>query len=192
MLSFLLLIQDAPFVKRPIDDALILRIAEGDMDALHRLYDGVRGNVYGFALSITKNTHDADDVLQETFLKVYANAGEYKPQGKPMAWIFTIARHLALDKQRANTRTQMLDDTRPETVDLHAMADVEDRLLLEELFRLLSDEERQILLLHAVNGMKHREIAVVLEQPLGTVLSKYHRAVKRLKEAIKEEMSHDE
>lgn len=186
----IILQSDVSTVERPIDDALIRRIADGDMDALRTLYDHVRGGVFGLALSIVKNTHDADDILQETFLKIYAHAGEYKPQGKPLAWVFTIARHLALDKLRQSSRTQPLDSGL--AVDGQAITDADDRLLLEALLGTLPDEEKQILILHAVSGMKHREIAGVLGLPLGTVLSKYHRAVKRLKSIVKEETDYDE
>ncbi len=179
-----------PTVERPIDDALINRIAHGDMEALHTLYDCVRGTVYGFALSIVKNTHDADDILQETILKVYANAKNYHPQGKPLGWIFTITRNLAMDKLRQHRHTTPTDDLSL-AIDLHAVADADDRILLQELLATLSDKERQILILHTVNGIKHREIAAVLGLPLGTVLSKYHRAVKRLKNTVKEEMDDD-
>ena len=176
----------APTVERSLDDAIISRIAHGDMDALHTLYDCVRGAVYGFALSIVKNTHDADDVLQETILKVYANA-----QGKPLGWIFTIARNLAMDKLRQERHSAPTDEL-SFAVDLHAVADTDDRILLQELLATLTDEERQILILHTVGGIKHREIAAVLGLPIGTVLSRYHRAVKRLKNAVKEEMNDDE
>ncbi|MBQ4613243.1 MAG: RNA polymerase sigma factor [Clostridia bacterium] len=180
---------DAPCAEAPVVDALIRRIGNGDMDAFRSLYDRVHGNVFGFALSIVKNPHDAEDVLQETFLKIYANAAAYRPQGKPLAWVFRIARNIALDKQRRGDRVLPLDERR--TAAQYTVEDADDRLLIKTLLTKLTDEERQILILHAVSGIKHREIAAVLGLPVGTVLSKYHRAVKRLKIAIEEEMDHD-
>ena len=64
--------------------------------------------------------------------------------------------------------------------------DQEDRMMLQFLLGILSDEERQIVILHAVSGMKHREIAALLDRGLSTVLSKYNRAIKKLRKAIKE------
>ena len=177
-------------VDEPIDNLLIQRIAGDDMDALRTLYNGIRGAVYGFALSIVKNTHDAEDVLQETILKVYASAGSYRPQGKPLAWIFTIARNLATDKVRQECRTTPTDDLSL-CVDLDAVTDTDDRIWLQELLATLTAEEQQILILHAISGIKHREIAAVLDLPIGTVLSKYHRAVKQLKITVKEEMANE-
>ena len=176
-------------VKRPIDEGWISCIAAGDMDALRDLYDAVSGHIYGFALSLVRDPHDAEDVLQETFLRICRSAADYRPQGKPLAWIFTIVRRLALDKQRQQARTLPVEEVAVEVTDV---ADSDDRLLLHSLLNRLSDEDRQILILHAVVGLKHREIAVVMGMPLGTVLSRYRRALDRLKTIVKEEELHDQ
>ena len=177
-------------VKRPIDEAWISQIAAGDMDALRCLYAAVGNQVYGFALSLVRHPQDAEDVLQETFVRIHACAGQYCPQGKPLAWIFTIARHLALDKQRRQTRLQSVPEVE-ETVDLNDIAAADHRLLLNSLLNHLSEEDRQIVILHAVVGMKHREIATVMGWPLNTVLSRYRRALHRLQSIVKEESLHD-
>ena len=72
-------------------------------------------------------------------------------------------------------------------MDFSSVENAEQRVLVEMLFKHLTDEEKQILVLHAVSGMKYREIASFMDIPLNTVLSKYHRAVKKLKERITEE-----
>ena len=173
--------------KRPIDDQLIARIADGDREALHALYDSASNAIYSYALSITKNTHDAEDVLGETIIKVFERAPEYVPHGKPMAWIFTICRNLSLDKHRQRARFAEFDETHPDSIDFSSVADAENRMLIETVFKILSDEEKQILMLYASRGLKHREIAQHLCLPLPTVLSKYHRAIKKLKKELKEE-----
>ena len=66
------------------------------------------------------------------------------------------------------------------------LVDQEDRMVLGALLGILSDEERQIVVLHAMTGFKHREIAQLLDLRLPTVLSKYNRAVKKLRGALKE------
>lgn len=68
----------------------IAAMAQGDMQALCRLYERTRTAVYGFALSILKKPADAEDVLQDTYIRLFHAAGRYVPQGKPMAFIFTI------------------------------------------------------------------------------------------------------
>ena len=79
---------------RPPDDALILRIARGDTAALETLYRQTSASIYGFALSILRDPTAAEDVMQDTYLTVWTKAGSYVPQGKPLAWVFTIARNL--------------------------------------------------------------------------------------------------
>lgn len=187
MLNIMLALQEGLSQGAPIDDSLIIRIADGDRSALKTLFDSISGNVYGFALSLTKNQHDADDVLQETFLKVYATAASYKPQGKPMAWIFTVARNIANDKLRERARTAEFSEAWQDEINLSAIENAELKLVIKSLFKALSDEEAKIVILHAANGMKHREIADVLGLPTGTVLSKYNRAVKKLEDYARRE-----
>jgi len=187
MLSVLITVQSEFGVKRPVDDEIILKIANGDMEALHELYENTSSAVFGFALSITKNSYDAEDVLQEIFLKVYEKAGDYVPRGKPMAWIFTIARNSALDKLRSRGKSEQYDEAHPEGIDFSLIHQSEERMVLETMFRILTDEEKQIIMLHAVSGMKHREIAGIMNLSLNTVLSKYRRAIKKLKLIVEEE-----
>lgn len=168
-----------------VDDLLIQRIADGDQDALHTLYESVAKNVYGFALSITKNTHDAEDVLQETILAVYHKAADYQAKGKPMAWIFTIARNFALMKFREQDKADSLEDSQIlNSAGFSNIERAEQRLTLQAVLQVLDDQEQQIVILHAVNGMKNREIATILKLPLNTVLSKYHRAIKKLRKRL--------
>ncbi len=163
-------------------DKDIIDIASGDRNALKRLYTAVSSSVYGFALSITKNKYDAEDVLQETILSVYENADSYSQKGKPMAWIFTIARNHSLDRLRENAKKGALNENLDLDADIFVDAnDSDSKLVLKAAMDILDDEERQIVMLHATAGFKNREIAEILQKPLGSVLSKYHRAIKKLR-----------
>jgi len=159
----------------------IARIAGGDKDALADLYNRTRPAVYGFALSIVKNAHDAEDILHDACLQVWNAAGGYRRQGKPMAWVLTITRNLAISRLREHGRTEPLvqEDWQDRLADNPAVTH-EDRMMLEAVLSALSDEERQIVTLHALTGLRHREIAALLGLPLPTVLSKYSRALKKL------------
>lgn len=164
-------------------DKIIKRIADGDKGALAELYYETKSAVYGFSLSLTKNPADSEDILQETYLKIWANADSYKPKGTPMAWILTITKNLALMKLREKKKHQ---DLEPEQWDMEfhipdTAGNTEDRHLLEAALNILSEEERQIILLHAVSGLKFREISDLTGIGLSTVLSKYHRSLKKLK-----------
>lgn len=168
-------------------DNCIRRIAAGEPEAMAQLYEQTRSAVYGFALSVLKDPHDAEDVLHDAYLHIWNAAGSYRARGRPMSWMLTIVRNLALDHLRRQKRTETLswEDWQERFEDRPAVT-TEDRLLLASLLSALSDEERQIVTLHALTGLKHREIAALLELPLPTVLSKYSRALKKLQLAWKE------
>ena len=170
-----------------VTDADIMDIARGKPDAVRRLYEKSHKSIYGFTLSITRNPQDAEDALQETFLAIYRHAGDYKPKGKPMAWVFTVAKNAARMKCRAQANHLSLTEELHECEAFNRIENTEDRLALEAALTLLSEEERQIVLLHAVSGLKNREIASILNLPLNTVLSKYHRALKKLKSHLEGE-----
>lgn len=191
MLIYLSALKAAFSVSSTADDTLIGRIADEDMEAFRQLYEITSGSIYGFALSITQNAQDAEDVLQDTFLTVHKAAASYRPMGKPMAWILTIARNHALMRIRSNSKTTGLDDLQPESNEaLMQIESAENRMLIECLMTTLDSEERQIVMLHTAPGLKNREIATLLELPLNTVLSKYHRAIKKLRiKAEKEGLS---
>jgi len=163
-------------------DRLLAEIAAGDQEALAQLYQRTRAAVYGLALSYLKNAHDAQDVTQDTFVRVWDSAPKYRPQGSPMGWLLMVARNLALMKLRRREKQGELDEREWEAIPADAAGiSPEDRLALQTALAALEDQERQVVVLHAVTGLKHREIAVLLELPLATVLSKYRRALKKLR-----------
>lgn len=163
-------------------EQLLAEVAAGEQDALAELYDRTRSAVYAMALSILKNSHDAQDITQDAFVRIWESAPGYRPQGSPMAWILTVTRNLARMKLRQGARQTDLDEQQWEAIPADAPGvTAEDRHLLQEALATLADEERRIVMLHAVTGLKHREIAELLELPTATVLSKYHRALKKLR-----------
>ncbi|OUN16101.1 RNA polymerase subunit sigma [Gemmiger sp. An87] len=163
-------------------EALISGIAAGSREDLAELYRRTRAAVYGLALSYLKNGAEAEDVAQDTFVKVWAAAPSYRPQGKPMAWLLTIARNLALGRLRTAARIQDLSEAQWSAFSIESDSlTADDRTVLAAALGRLSDEERHIVVLHAVCGLKHREIAQFLGLALPTVLSKYHRSLKKLK-----------
>lgn len=168
------------------EEALLFQIASGSKEALAQLYTETKSAVYGFALSILKNSHDAEDIMQEAYIRIYANAHTYKAQGKPLAWILTIVRNLALMKLREQKRVTTLSPEDWEIPDVTYGPD-DNKLLVSALLNRLTDQERQIVVLHSLTALKHREIAALLDLPLPTVLSKYHRALEKLKKSMKEE-----
>ncbi len=163
-------------------ERLLIEVAAGEQEALAQLYHRTRTAVYGLALSYVKNAQDAQDVTQDTFVRIWDSAPQYRPQGSPMGWMLTIARNLALMKLREGQRKGELEEEQWNAIPAQAPnISPEDRLLVQKALAALEEQERRVVVLHAVTGLKHREIAALLELPLATVLSKYHRALKKLK-----------
>lgn len=173
------------------DEELLRRVGAGDESAFRQLYQNTDRVIYSFILSILKNPQDAEEVMQETYLKVWTSAVSYQSQGKPLAWMFTIARNLCYMKFRDQKRMADigLDELLGEEVGEACLPleSVTDAIVLRAALGILKEEERQIVLLHASSGLKHREIADALQMPLATVLSKYNRAMKKLQQYLKEE-----
>lgn len=186
MLS-LLLFQTAPLSGSGAEelDRCIARMSQGDTDALGRLYELTHGAVFGYALSLIRDAHEAEDIAQETFVKAHLSAGAYRSEGKPMAWLMRIARNLALDRMRSAKRTVTMspEDWMERFADRPDFSR-SDAETLAELMEALRDDEREIVSLHALTGLKHREIAALMNLALPTVLSKYNRALKKMRASL--------
>lgn len=168
-----------------VDDSLLTQTGRGDGAAFSTLYRLTKNAVYAYAMSILRNPDDAEDAMQDTYLKIRAAAYLYEPQGKPMAWILTITRNVCLMRLRQQKHTcACTQEQMAREPDLNRIEDTEDRVVLRAALQVLSEEESQIIILHAVTGMRHREIGELLQLPLSTVLSKYHRGLKKLKSQL--------
>lgn len=173
---------------RSEEDRLLLLMKDGDQDAFRRLYELTAKGIYSYALSILKHPQDAEEVMQDTYLTAWNQVEQYKTEGKPMAWLLTIARNLCymrLRKQREHPQIsyEELEEETPGELCAQIESAPEKQMLLEAL-AVLSEEERKIVLLHDAGEMKHREIAQYLGCPLSTVLSKYRRALKKLQRLV--------
>ena len=169
-------------------DRLIAATAAGNHADFETLYRRTSASVYGFALSILKNSHEAEEVSQKVYLTLYSRAGRYESQGKPMAWILTITRNLCLMRLRNAKKEESIPPEEMEgLLTSSGFGDAKEKgILLTAAMERLDDKERQIVILHAVGGLLHREIAEILELPLPTVLSKYRRSLAKLKKILKE------
>lgn len=167
----------------------ILDMTQNDgHDALERLYFLTKDVIYGYALSLLKNTHDAEDVLHDCFISVYQSAHRYVSCGKPMAWMFTIARNLCNSKLRTRSRfSDIPEEDWEKFIQANDHVSISDKMVIEHCMNDLADDEREIVMLHALSGLKHREIAQLTDRPLSTILSKYHRALKKMRASLKEE-----
>ena len=105
--------------------------------------------------------------------------------GKPMAWIFTITRNLCISKIRLKSkRSYSAIEDIDNNLSFSYITNNEDKLVLESAMKILNDKEREIILLHAISGFTFKELSKSLEIPISTVLSKYHRGLKKMKKHL--------
>ena len=158
----------------------ICKLSEGDMTSLAVLYDCMSRQMYALALSILKNTADAEDALQETFVKVVQRIDTYREGGNARAWLLSITRNVAIDMVRKRKTTVSVEDP---TV-LETVASYEDpaqKLSIDEALMRLSQTDREIVVQKAVWGMRFGEIAELVGMQKSAVEKRYHRALAKLK-----------
>ena len=187
MLLMTMLTEPTPNNEATELESLLFAIAAGDSEAFSDFYSRTRTAVYGFALSICRDVHDAEDVTQQTYLRVLDAADRYRPAGKPMAWLLTVAKRLSISLLRERGKQSPTRETDWEAVlEAHERLTPEDRITIRDLIGRLNEKERQIVLLKAAGGLRHREIAELLDLPLSTVLSSYQRSIQKLRTLWKE------
>lgn len=164
--------------------------------AFERLMELYQRRLHGYFYRLTGSRHDADDLVQELFLRVVRTIDRYSHDGHFEAWLFRIATNLVRDRARrvrANPlrmpgEGQQTDADRPEStpgeiVDL-PWADMdrsEQAERLAEAMRQLPAGEREVILLRHYTDLSFREIAEVMSTPLGTALARGHRGLARLR-----------
>lgn len=176
--------------KLVIDSEIFKRIAGGDDRAFEELYRLTYRPLYAFLLSLTLNHDDTDDLLQDTYIRIRGAAHLYKDNGSPMAWMMKIAKNLFLmkvrkEKREAVTYVEEYEVTGQLSFDM--IGNVDNRIMIEQLFRHIQTEDRNIIIMHVIMGLKHKEIADILGKPVATVLTRYHRTMKRLKKLAENE-----
>ena len=124
-------------------EALLNKIAHADMDAVGELYDLIKTDVYAFALSKFLSSSDAEDIMQETFVRVFKYAKQYKPSGKPMAWIITIELNLIRRHFQLASRVTPLDEAIALTQNVsESEVDSVNGIFVQQVLKLLSEDQR--------------------------------------------------
>lgn len=164
-----------------IDEELFKQIRMGDQDAFRELYEVSYKPLYAFLLSLTQNADDAQDLLQDTYIQIHKNCHMYEQNGNPMAWIMKVGKNLFLMKYRKDRVRQFVNyEDMENELGFAQIEDVDNRILLEKMFAQLSQEDRELIIMHDLSGMKFKEIAALVEKPLGTVLARYNRSIRKL------------
>ncbi|MEO9802506.1 MAG: RNA polymerase sigma factor [Reichenbachiella sp.] len=167
---------------------LIKGCIKGDRHAQEELYLQFSRSMYAICLRYTKAQQEAEDVLQESFIKVFKQIGNYKGDAPLVFWIKKIVINTALNAQRSKLYLYPMVDVQDLKESSGQEREVAD-YTMEELMtmvRALPASSQVIFNLYAIEGYKHHEIAEMLEISVGTSKSQYSRAKFLLKERMKD------
>ena len=182
------------------DEILATRVAQGESAALEVLYDRHASIVLGIALKVTGEQGAAEDVLQETFWRVWRSASTFQPQrGAFTSWLFRIARNLAIDAyRRRNVRPQattgvedtesILDKTPdPDTNVAEQTQSLLKNQQVQKALTSLPQVQRQVIEMAYFYGMTRQEIAEATGEALGTIHTRARLGLQKLREELERE-----
>lgn len=195
--SSILRTNDELAISRLSDEALVAQVARGDSAALEALYDRHNSTVLGLTLKIIGDRAAAEDILQETFWRVWKSADTFQSQrGSFTSWLFRIARNLAIDVyRRNNVRPQVMPDSDDNVSVLDRTPDP-DTDVAEQAQAILQNKQvrgamsslpgvqRQVIEMAYFYGMTRQEIAEVTGEALGTIHTRARLALQKLKEEL--------
>lgn len=185
-----------PTVEAPLDDnALLLRVAQQDKLSFQTLYERLSPQALGLAVRILDDRAAGEDVLHDAFMRVWKHAEKFDPaRGNARTWLLTIVHRLSIDalRRRRSKTTVAIDAPEHEDWDLPdedanthdtAMTNLSRTHVLSAM-NGLPDSHRNIIELSYYKGMTHREIALHLDEPVGTVHSRVRQSMLLLKKML--------
>lgn len=185
-----------------LDDAgLIAAVKQGKLAAFTQLVDRHQRSLVNFFFHLSWDRQAAEDCAQEVFLRLYSHLGTYEPQAKFTTFLFRIARNLWIDRMRSNGahgkpvslesplrfgEEKTLEDRLPARVQnpVEILARRETQAALRDAIDRLPEEQKTVLILSELQGLKYQEIGEILGIPVGTVKSRMHTAMEKLKEML--------
>lgn len=187
-------------MKEADDEKRLISLAkDGDEDAFTILLERYRSMIFNIAFCIAKNEHDAKDMAQEVFVKIYKNINKFEGRSKFSTWVFRVAKNTCIDELKRIVRTQE-KNLKSEEISKEFEARMsrfipEEQILKNEfnnfvhsLLNELAPLYREIITLRYIRGLPYNEIAKILDCSEGTVKSRLYRGKKNLKKIIDEKI----
>ncbi len=168
------------------DQAIVRQVLAGDVSAFTHLVDRYQRVVYNAAYRITSNQHDAEDVTQTVFLKVYENLRLYNSKYRFYSWMYRIAINEALNQQakRRNKTSADVETVAEPLAEDRAYEKIELEQQVQEAIYRLDPGDRALVVLKHFQGFSYDEIGFILDLPVRKVKSRLYTARQRLKEEL--------
>lgn len=170
------------------DEQLIQRCLNGDISAFRELYDQHNEGIFNIAMRMHHNIQDAEDALQETFVRIFKALPGFKGECKLSTWIYKILLNTCFSslKQKKSTAERVLNLSKDELPDSTGQHENPlNNMILEQEIASLPVGYRSAFVLHEVEGFSHEEIAEMLEITVGTSKSQLFKAKKMLRKRLK-------
>lgn len=153
----------------------------GDRNGLKEVYEEYVSYIYGIVRALLHNKEEAEDITGDFFIRLWEKSDTYKPGGGHKGWMATIARNMAVDYIRKHKREEfsetVSDRESDENVEHQVLADIS----ISEALATLKESERKVVHLKIMGELTFKEIAEILNQPMGTVTWHYNQAIKKLR-----------
>lgn len=173
----------------PTDEDLMLAAKAGDLDALGTLFTRHHGRVHALCYRLTGDAAAAEDLTQESFLRVIRYGRSFGGQARFSTWLYRVVRNRCLDHNAARKRDRERHETMAQDPTVHQSTtapDPERGELLGRALARLSDPMREVLVLSRYEGLKYREIAELCEESVGAIKVRAHRAMRELRRIVLE------
>ncbi|MDY4788177.1 MAG: sigma-70 family RNA polymerase sigma factor [Bacilli bacterium] len=158
-------------------------LKKGNMKAFDVIYEETKKIVFFTIYDILKDYSLSDDIMQDAYIMVVNKIQQYQDDSNPRNWIITIAKNLALNEYNKHKKDILVDYSENEQLAGKSYDKDVDTPLLNLAKKVLSEDEYQILTLIIVDSFKRREVASMLNMPIGTVTWKYNEAIRKIKQA---------
>ena len=167
---------------------LIENCKSGDGEAFRKLLNVYRKQLFGYLWRLGGSQYAAEELFQETTIKIWKGLKNYNGKNKFSSWIFTIAHNTAMDSFRKKKNNEIEIDENTLLVSNYTpdqnIVKNENNVLINRAIKNLNMKQKEVFLLRQHSGMKFKEIAKVTDQPLNTVLSHMNYAVKKLRKEL--------
>lgn len=167
---------------RDADDLLMSQVRAGQVEALTPLFDRHHGPLLNYFVRLGTPRGLAEDLVQDTFVRILKYRATYRPGGRFATWMYFIARNVRLDQLHKRRGEVEWDDAySPQVMPSDRAQAAQEQALLEQAMARLPEDKREILVLSRFHELKHEEIGAILGCETGTVKVRVHRAMKELK-----------